>query len=452
MTPSNETGPAERIRIGCGAGFAGDRFDAAEQLMATGDLDWLVLECLAERTIAIRQLERQRDPGHGFDPFLVRRVAPLLRPAVAHGTRIITNAGAANALAGARAVLQAAAASGLDRLSVAVVSGDDVLEVIDREAPALEDGRPLSAHGEIVSANAYLGADALLPALDTGATVVVTGRVADPALFAAPIARSLGWDLAEPDRAAVAVLAGHLLECGAQVTGGYFADPGRNDVPGLDVLGFPIADVAADGTLSITKPAGSGGRVDLATVSEQVLYEVLDPRRYVTPDGELDMSTVRLRQAGPDRVGVSIGPAGPRPDQLKVSVGYRAGHLAEAEISYAGAGAVARARLAAEIVTKRLTGHLAHLRADLIGVDALHDESISGHGEPYECRLRIAGRDPDRQRALAVCEEVTALYTNGPAGGGGVRTASEEIIGVTSTFLPRDAVAVATTLLEGETT
>lgn len=438
------------MRIGCGAGFAGDRFDAATQLVTTGHLDWLVLECLAERTIALRQMERQRDADRGFDPVLVRRVGPLLAPALERDTRIITNAGAANPLAGGRAILDFCAQTGLTEVAVAVVTGDDVLSVIDPDAPALEDGLPLSARGEIVSANAYLGADALLPAVDTGAMVVLTGRVADPSLFAAPIARSLGWDLGDRQQAAVAVLAGHLLECGAQVTGGYFADPGRKDVPGLDVLGFPIAEIGADGQLVVTKPAGSGGRVDLATVSEQLLYEVLDPRSYITPDGALDMTTVQLWQAGVDRVAVSVGAAGPAPDQLKVSVGYRAGYLAEAEISYAGAGAIARAQLAGEIVGKRLTGHLAHLKAELIGVNALHGETISGKHEPYECRLRIAGRDPDRQRALSVCEEVTALYTTGPAGGGGVRASSEEILGVVSTLLPRDAVHTTTTLLGGE--
>ena len=440
------------MRIGCGAGFAGDRFDAAGQLVATGELEWLVLECLAERTIALRQMERQLDPGRGFDPFLVRRVGPLLAPALARGTRIITNAGAANPLAGGQAVVDCAATAGLDQVAVAAVTGDDVLSVIDHDAPALDDGRPLSAHGEIVSANIYLGADALLPAIDTGATVVITGRVADPSLFAAPITRTLGWDLADRQQAAVAVLAGHLLECGAQVTGGYFADPGRKDVPGLDALGFPIAEISRDGQLAITKPAGSGGRVDLATVGEQVLYEVLDPSRYVTPDGVLDMTTVQLRQAGTDRVAVSVGAAGPNPDQLKVSVGYRAGYLAEAEISYAGSGAVARARLAAEIVGKRLSGHVAHLKAEVIGVDALHGQTIPGEQEPYECRLRIAGRDLDQQRALAVCEEVTALYTTGPAGGGGVRASTEEILGIVSTLLARDAAQITTTLLGGPST
>ena len=438
------------MRIGCGAGFAGDRLDGADRLIEAGDLDYLVLECLAERTIALRQLERRRDEGRGFDPLLVRRVGPLLPDALERGTRIITNAGAANPVAGGHAILDHAAELELSHVDVAVVTGDDVLYAIDLDAPALEDGAPLSSHGEIVSANAYLGADALLAAVEITATVIVTGRVADPSLFAAPILNSLGWDPNDPVQIAVATLAGHLLECGAQVTGGYFADPGRKDVPGLDALGFPFAEIDTDGRLTITKLEGRGGRVDLATVKEQVLYEVTDPRRYVTPDVQLDMTTVVLRQAGADRVSVSVGPGGPPPEELKVSVGYRAGYVAEAEISYAGHNAVARARLAGDVVRKRLDGYLAELRIDLIGVDALHGHMISGHQQPYECRLRVSGRDADEVRAQAVCEEVTALYTNGPAGGGGVRVSHEEVIGVLSTFLPRDAVSVQTTLLKGD--
>jgi hypothetical protein len=187
-------------------------------------------------------------------------------------------------------------------------------------------------------------------------------------------------------------------------------------------------------------------------VKEQVLYEVIDPRRYVTPDVELDMTTVVLRQAGADRVSVSVGPGGPAPGELKVSVGYRAGYLAEAEISYAGRNAVARARLAGDIVRKRLDGYLAELRIDLIGVDALHGAAVSGDRQPYECRLRVSGGDADEAHAQAVCEEVIALYTNGPAGGGGVRVSHEEVIGVLSTFLPRDAVNPETTLLKGDDT
>jgi hypothetical protein len=311
------------IRIGCGAGFAGDRFDPA-QAMLDERVDYLVFECLAERTIAHRQAERDSDGSGGYDPYLPRRIGAVLSRAVTQGTRIITNAGAANPLAGGRAVASLAEREGLPA-TVAVVTGDDVLDLVDIDAPALEDGLPLGNHGEIVSANAYVGVDAVLPALATGADVVVTGRVADPSLFAAPVLHGLGWNPHNAAEMATATVAGHLLECGAQVTGGYFADPGRKDVVGLDRLGFPIAEVTDAGSTVVTKPAGTGGVVDARTVKEQLLYEVLDPAAYVTPDGSIDLTTASVEVLGPDRVRVAIGPARPRPDRLKVNVGYLPG-------------------------------------------------------------------------------------------------------------------------------
>lgn len=433
------------IRIGCGAGFAGDRFDPAEAVLGER-VDYLVFECLAERTIAHRQAERGGDGSRGYDPYLPRRVGAVLRRAVTQGTGIITNAGAANPLAGGRAVASLAEREGL-RVTVAVVTGDDVLDLVDIDAPALEDGVPLRSHGEIVSANAYIGVDAVLPALATGADVVVTGRVADPSLFAAPVLHGLGWSPHNASEMATATVAGHLLECGAQVTGGYFADPGRKDVAGLDRLGFPIAEVTRAGSTVVTKPAGTGGVVDARTVKEQLLYEVLDPAAYVTPDGSIDLTTASVEVLGPGRVEVAVGPAGPRPDRLKVNVGYRAGHRAEAGISYAGPQAAERARMAGEVVAERLRGRVDSIRIDLVGIDALHGAAPESARHPYECRLRVAARDSSRERAESVCEEITALYTNGPAGGGGVRVQCEEIIGVVSTMVPRGSVRTSVTTI-----
>lgn len=434
------------IRIGCGAGFAGDRFDAA-QPMLDERVDYLVFECLAERTIAHRQAERDGDGSGGYDPYLLRRIRTVLSRAVAQDTRIITNAGAANPLAGGRAVASLAEREGLP-VTVAVVTGDDVLDLVDVNAPALEDGVPLRNHGEIVSANAYIGVDAVLPALETGADVVVTGRVADPSLFAAPVLHGLGWNPHNAAEMATATVAGHLLECGAQVTGGYFADPGRKDVVGLDRLGFPIAEVTGVGSTVVTKPMGTGGVVDARTVKEQLLYEVLDPAAYVTPDGSIDLTTASVEVLGPDRVRVAVGPARPRPDRLKVNVGYSAGYRAEAGISYAGQHAVERARMAGETVAQRLRGRVERIRIDLVGVDALHGEAPESARHPYECRLRVAARDSSREGAESVCEEVTALYTNGPAGGGGVRVQCVEIIGVVSTMVPRDSVRTSVTTIK----
>ncbi|MFE6448943.1 acyclic terpene utilization AtuA family protein [Nocardiopsis dassonvillei] len=428
-----------RARIGCGAGFAGDRLQPAVDLVEGGDLDTLVLECLGERTVSLASLREASGSGPGYDPTLRRRLELLLEPLHRHGTRLVTNAGAAAPVAAARMARATARELGLPTL-VAAVSGDDVLHLLDPSAPCWEDGLPLEAHGEIVSANAYVGADSLTPALEGGADVVIAGRAADPSLFLAPLAHRLGWDPGDAEAMAAGTLVGHLLECAGQVSGGYFADPGRKEVPGLARLGYPLAEVERDGSAVVTKLPGTGGRVDRLTVTEQLTYEVTDPRAYVTPDSVLDMTGVRLAESGPDRVLVTGARGLPRPGELKVSVGYRAGFRGEGEISYAGPGALARARLAGEVVRERLGGKVSRLRADVVGVDALHGSGGGGRDEPFECRLRVAALGSGRADAEAVAEEVGALYTSGPAGGGGLRTSVHEVVGVLSTTVDREAV------------
>ncbi|WP_017608584.1 acyclic terpene utilization AtuA family protein [Nocardiopsis xinjiangensis] len=428
------------VRIGCGAGFAGDRIEPAVDLVERGELDTLVLECLGERTVSLAALRAGDGSGPGYDPLLRRRLLPLLEPLARHGTRLVTNAGAADPVGAARMVRELARAEGLSP-RIAAVTGDDVLDRIDRSAPAWEDGLPLESHGELVSAHAYLGAETLLPALRGGADIVIAGRAADPSLFLAPLSERLGWDPDDEELAASGTLVGHLLECAGQVSGGYFADPGVKDVPDLANLGFPIAEVDGDGSAVITKLPGTGGRVDGMTVAEQLTYEVTDPAAYLTPDVSLDMRGVELSRAGADRVRVAGARGRPRPDRLKVSVGYRAGFRGEGEISYAGPGAAARARLAGEVVRERL-GDRVRTRVDVLG-DATE---VSG-----ECRLRVAGTGPDRAGAEAVEEEVTALYTCGPAGGGGARTRSTEVIGILSTTVGRDLVEPGITHVGEET-
>ncbi|MEV0086624.1 acyclic terpene utilization AtuA family protein [Saccharopolyspora sp. NPDC050642] len=431
------------MRIGSGAGFAGDRIGPAVDLAARAGLDDLVLECLAERTIALGQQRKLRDPAVGYDPRLRARFERLLPIAGAHGVRVVTNMGAANPLAAGEVTRDLLVDLGV-RGKIAVVTGDDVLDRLDLRLPALEDGVPLADHGAVVSANAYLGADALLPALDTGANVVLTGRVADPSLFVAPLAHRLGWELDDWPRIAAGTLVGHVLECAGQVTGGYFADPGVKDVPDLAELGFPFAEVASDGTATIGKLAGTGGVVSTATVREQLLYEVTDPTGYRTPDVVLDFRPVRAEQTGADRVRISGAAGQARPAELKVSVGYRAGYRAECGISYAGPNAAGRARLAADVVTTRLRGTGLRIRAEVLG--ALEDS-----GEPTdECRLRVAAMAPDPTAADVVCHEVEALYTNGPAGGGGVRAEVREVIGIVSALIPRSDVETRVTVLEAD--
>jgi hypothetical protein len=361
--------------------------------------------------------------------------------------RLITNMGAANPIAAADAII-AIARTQKTPIRVAVVTGDDVLAKIEPGELTLETQAPIAKYGELVSANAYLGAAALLPALQSGADIVITGRVADPSLFVAPMVHEYGWQLDDVDRLARGTSIGHLLECAGQLCGGYFAEPGRKDVPDMAQLGFPYADVDADGGASLSKVEGTGGCITLATAKEQLLYEVTDPFGYVTPDVVADFSTVTMREAGADRIDVRGATGKKRPAKLKVSVGYFAGYVGEGEISYGGANALARARLAGDIVRERLEKEFADLRIDLIGSTSLHGKSFDAAEQPYEIRLRVAAHARTPERASLVGEEVEALYTNGPAGGGGTRKYVQEQIGIVSTLIDRERVSTKVTLRE----
>jgi hypothetical protein len=257
-----------------------------------------------------------------------------------------------------------------------------------------------------------------------------------------------GWALDDVDRLARGTSIGHLLECAAQVSGGYYADPGRKYVPDIAHLGFPFADVDADGHATLGKLEGTGGAINLATVKEQLLYEVTDPTGYVTPDVVADFSSVRLRELGRDRVEVRGARGRARPGKLKVSVGYLAGYVGEGEIGYGGANALARARLAGDIIRERIGAEFDELRIDLIGSTSLHGRAFDAEERPYEIRLRVAARADSPERAGIVGEEVEALYLNGPAGGGGARKYVHEQIGIVSTLIDRDRVRTKTTVSE----
>jgi len=430
------------MRIGSGAGFAGDRLEPAVVLAERAGLAYLGLECLAERTIALAQLRKLKDPNDGYDPLLARRMELLLPSAKRNGVRVLSNMGAANPVAGAQAVLAIARRRGIP-LKVAAVTGDDVLGLLEPNDRILETGGRVADYPWLVSANAYLGAEALLPALAAGADVILTGRVADPSLFLAPAMHEYGWDPADWDRIAAGTVMGHLLECGGQVTGGYYADPGVKDVPRFAELGFPFVELEADGRFTLGKPGDTGGVVNLMSVKEQLLYEVTDPRGYATPDVLADFTTVQLKQTGPDRVAVSGATGRPRPQQLKVSIGYHAGWVGEGEISYGGPNARARAELAAETLRARLAGEFRELRVDLIGLSSLHGRPLHAVGEPYEVRVRVAARAGIKEKAERIGEEVEALWTNGPGGGGGARKYLREQIGVVSTLIERERVQPA---------
>ena len=444
------------LRIGCAAGFSGDRTDAAgpvvDALLASGGPAFLIFETLAERTLALAQLARRANPDAGYEPLLDDMLRPVLARCLQGGIRIVSNFGAAHPEAAARRIHALAAELGLPAPRIAVVQGDDLSAPHQR--PLLEQALGSALQGlDVVSANAYLGADAIADALLAGADIVVCGRVADPSLAVGPALAHFGWARDDWTRIARATMAGHLLECGTQVTGGYYADPGYKDVPGMATLGYPIAEIDADGHCTITKPAGTGGRIDAHTVKEQLLYEVHDPAAYLTPDVVADITEAEVTELAPDRVRLSGVRGHARPAGLKVNVCHATGWFAEGEISYAGARAEGRARLAAQVLRERLAG-LGPLRADLIGVASVFADdggqwlADQPAGDAQDVRLRVALNHTDKPSAERLGREVTALYTCGPAGGGGVRTALRQRLGTVSCTVPREQVPASFRFIE----
>lgn len=435
------------VRLGAGAGFAGDRLDPAVDLARRGELDHLVFECLGERTVALGHARTLSGTGPGHDPLWERRLRAVLPHTSAHGTTVVSNAGAADPTGAAEVAVRVAREVGAAGTVVAAVTGDDVLDAVRRlDPPTWEAGTPVSAQPEeLVSANAYLGCAPIVEALELGADVVVTGRVADPALYLGPLVHRHGWSTSDPVLLGRGTLVGHLLECAGQLTGGYFADPGPKPVPGLARLGFPFADVDAAGGCALGKLPGTGGRLDPRTCAEQLLYEIDDPAAYLTPDVVADFSAVRFDADGPDRVLAAGATGRAAPERLKVSLGFRGGWLGEGQISYAGPRCLARAELAADVVRERLV-EVHGLAADAVSVEVIGaGAAFRGLApvptDPPEVRLRVAARAPDRDRAFAVGWEVEALYTNGPAGGGGARADLREVVLVRSCSIPRDAVS-----------
>jgi hypothetical protein len=378
----------------------------------------------------------------------------VLPACAAKGIKIVTNMGAANPEAAARRTAEIAKSLGLRGLKVAAVIGDDVLDACKaHDLPTMEFEGSIGEFGNrLLSANAYLGAAPMAEALKGGADVVITGRASDPALFLAPMIDAFGWAMDDWDLLGKGTVAGHLLECAGQITGGYFADPGYKDVEGLARLGFPIGEVGEDGSLVITKVEGSGGAVTARTCKEQLLYEVHDPRRYLQPDVVADFSEVTVEEIGPDRVRIQGGRGTRRPDTLKVSVGYIDSYIGEGQISYAGPGAAARGRLALDIVRERLhlTGvQTSELRFDLIGVDSLHGGALAAQArDPYEVRVRVAGRTDNLREAVRIGNEVETLYTNGPAGGGGATKSARDVVAVASVLLPRELATPSVRFVE----
>lgn len=438
------------IRIGAGSAWWGDRVEPAALNARDGDLDYLCFETMAEATVSAAQVRARRDPAFpGYDSYLDDRMRAVLPACMRRGTRIVSNQGWINPDGAARRIVHWLRELGFPGVKVAAVNGslitDRALELTDR---ILENGLPTASLAPtLVSAEAYLGAEPIVQALREGAQVVVTGRVADPSLFLAPMMHAFGWDPLDHARLGAGSGIGHLLECGAQVTGGYFADPGFKDVPEPWNLAFPIAEVSADGSAVITKVAGTGGAVTLQTVREQMLYEVHDPARYVTPDVVVDFTTARLEQVGPDRVRVSRIGGRPRTPTLKVSLGCTEGFIGEDMFFYAGPGALRRARLARRILEERfriVALEADEVRIDFLGLNAIHGEATPADApEPYEVAVRVAARTRTREEAMKVGREVDGMAVSGVSHTGKRvphQDRTREIIGVWSSLVPREQV------------
>jgi hypothetical protein len=432
----------KKVRIGSGAGYSGDRIDPAVELARFGNLDYLVFECLAERTIALAQQSKQQKKSEGYDPYLNERMEAVLRDCRENGVKIVSNMGAASPIAAAKRTIEIAQRMGLPGIKIAAIVGDDVLHLMPGPYRFTDSGQPISAISDrIISANAYLGAIPIVEALQGGADIVLTGRVSDASLYLAPLIYEFGWSANDWDRLGQGTVIGHLLECAGQLTGGYFADPGYKDVPNLAWLGFPLAEVDSDGTAVFTKVEGSGGFITKATCVEQLLYEIQDPSTYITPDVIADFSNVTITELNPNTVKITGGRGRPKSDTLKVLVGYHDGFVGEAQISYAGPGALSRAELAASIVHERLERHkFQELRFEMIGVDSILIPHRQVKSNPAEVRLRVAGRADSHEQAAIIPREVEALYTNGPAGGGGVSTSTKETIAILSTLIPTETI------------
>lgn len=432
------------IRIGSGAGYSGDRIEPAMNLIQKGDLDYIVFECLAERTIALAQLQKMQNKELGYDPLLEDRMKACLPLCISKKVKLISNMGAANPIAAAKKTAKIARELGLKSIKIAAVFGDDVQSLLDFETQTLlESGESLSVlDDKIISANAYLGVEGILSALTDGADIILTGRVADPALFLAPIIHEFGWPIDDFPLLGKGTALGHLMECAAQVCGGYFADGVNKHVPDLGNLGFPIAEINKEGSFFITKLKDSGGMVTPATCKEQLLYEVHDPLEYLTPNVIADFSSISFKEIEKDKVEVSGASGKPLTGKLKVSVGYHDGYMADTQISYGGSYALERAKLAIEIIKERIQSidfDVEDILFDLIGVDSLFKEKIANM-PPTEVRLRVAAKTKGRKEAVQLVNEVETLYTNGPAAGGGVSKTVTEIVAIQSVLIDKNRV------------
>ena len=435
-----------RIRLGGGAGYETDWIAPAVVLAEQGQLDYLCFECLAEESLALSQAKRHLDPTQGFNSTIEARMRACLPACVRSGTKVIGNFGAANAPAAAELVGQIAIELGYPNLKIATVTGDDVRHLLEPDMAIWDFGGTLAdLEGDVIAANAYLGIEPIVEALELGADIVVTGRVADPSLFVAPMVYEFGWAMDDWPRIGQASAVGHLLECSAYVTGGNYWDPGyTEDVPDLHKIGFPIGEVNEDASATITKVEGTGGLVTTGTCKAQFVYELGDPARHMTPDVIADYRYVELSQQGADQVRISGGTGAPKPTTLKVNIGVSEGWIGECESTWAGPGSLAKAKVTGQAVEahlKPLMNILEDFRLDYVGVNSVFGEaSPEPSVEPNEVWLRVAARTRDKSAATTVSEVFSDLGMATPLGAGGQRMSVCPVVGVYSTSIDRERI------------
>jgi hypothetical protein len=443
------------IRIANGQGFWGDWLEAPVRLVEQGPIDYLALDYLAEVTMSILQKQRQADPNLGYArdfPPLVARISRRIRE---RGVKVVANAGGVNPVACAREVVRLAPG-----LKVAVVLGDDVFPRLDEfrakgyELRDMDTGKPLSTvRDRILSANAYIGAFPLAEALDTGADVVIAGRSTDTALTLAPMIHRYGWTPDEYHKLAAGTIAGHIIECGAQTTGGN-CQVDWQDIPNMADIGYPIVEAEPDGSFAITRHPVAGGRVNTHIVKEQLLYELGDPRNYITPDCIADFTTIRLEDCGPDRVRVTGIRGGPRPPTLKLSISYTDGWKAIGTLVYSWPQALEKARAADRIVRERLGGlglAFDEIHSEYFGVNACHGAAAPPNPDPPEVQVRIGVRGADRKAVDRFTRELIPLVLNGPPGATGFgegRPPVREIVAYWSALVPREEIVTRVEVVE----
>jgi hypothetical protein len=441
------------VRVAAGQGFWGDSLDAPRRQVDGGVVDYLMLDYLAEVTMSILQKQKERDPRLGYARDFVGAMASVLPAVVARGVHVVANAGGVNPLACAEAIRALAVKEGVaGRVRVGVVTGDDLLPRLDEliadghSLANMDTGEPLSAiRDRVIAANAYIGSDPIVEALSRNANVVITGRSTDTALTMAPLRHEFGWGATEWDRLAAGIVAGHIIECGAQCSGGNCLYDWRS-VPNLADVGYPIVEASADGTFVVTKHTGTGGWVTVPSVTEQLVYEMGDPRSYITPDVIADFTTIQLEQDGTDRVRVFGIRGRPPTDKLKVSIAYRAGYKAVGTLVYAWPEALDKARRADEVVRARVDRmglRFDSILTEFVGVSATHGPLSGDPGDPPEVQLRIGVRSDDRAAVERFSREIAPLVLNGPpsvTGFAGGRPKVEEIVAYWPALIDRNLV------------